>query len=64
MKAGAGRLPTYPTIHKREGKSQLNIAFGCTGGKHRSVTFAEAVGRYLESKLGKIRITHRDIEKH
>ncbi|MBR6337737.1 MAG: RNase adapter RapZ [Ruminococcus sp.] len=51
-------------LYKREGKSQLIIAFGCTGGKHRSVTYAEAVGRYLESKLGKIRITHRDIEKH
>ena len=51
-------------LYQREGKSQLIIAFGCTGGKHRSVTYAEAVGRYLESKLGRIRITHRDIEKH
>ena len=51
-------------LYKREGKSQLIIAFGCTGGKHRSVTYAEAVGRYLEAKLGRIRITHRDIEKH
>ncbi|WP_028509758.1 RNase adapter RapZ [Ruminococcus sp. NK3A76] len=51
-------------LYKREGKSQLIIAFGCTGGKHRSVTYAEAIGRYLENKLGRIRITHRDIEKH
>lgn len=51
-------------LYKREGKSQLIIAFGCTGGKHRSVTYAETIGRYLESKLGKIRITHRDIDKH
>ena len=51
-------------LYKREGKSQLIIAFGCTGGKHRSVTYAEAVGRYLEIKLGRIRITHRDIDKH
>ena len=51
-------------LYKKEGKSQLVIAFGCTGGKHRSVTYAEAVGRYLETKFPKIRITHRDIEKH
>ena len=50
-------------LYKREGKSQLIIAFGCTGGKHRSVTYAEAVGRYLQTKYGKLRITHRDIEK-
>ncbi|MBR1750477.1 MAG: RNase adapter RapZ [Ruminococcus sp.] len=51
-------------LYKREGKSQLIIAFGCTGGKHRSVTYAEAIGRYLQTKYGKLRITHRDIEKH
>lgn len=51
-------------LYKKEGKSQLVIAFGCTGGKHRSVTYAEAVGRYLETKFPKLRITHRDIDKH
>ena len=34
-------------LYENEGKSQLDIAFGCTGGKHRSVTFAEAVARHL-----------------
>lgn len=52
-------IPLY--IH--EGKSQLVIAFGCTGGKHRSVTYAEAIYKYLCGKGLKCRISHRDIEK-
>lgn len=50
-------------LYEKEGKAQLVIAFGCTGGKHRSVTFAEAVAKHLTAKGHKIRITHRDIEK-
>ncbi len=50
-------------LYKKEGKSQLVIAFGCTGGKHRSVTFAEALSKHLSDENMKIRITHRDIEK-
>ncbi len=52
-------IPLY--IH--EGKSQLVIAFGCTGGKHRSVTFAELMAKYLEEKDYKIQRYHRDITK-
>ena len=37
-------IPQY----KKEGKSQLVIAFGCTGGQHRSVTLAEYFGKRLE----------------
>lgn len=51
-------LPHY----KREGKSQLVVAIGCTGGQHRSVTLAEYIGQYFENDY-QIRITHRDIEK-
>ena len=51
-------------LYEKEGKAQLVIGFGCTGGKHRSVTFAEAVAEHLRSKGRKIRIDHRDIDKH
>lgn len=53
-------LPNYIN----EGKNQLVIAVGCTGGKHRSVTIARALYEHLEA-VGEygIRIDHRDIEK-
>lgn len=50
-------------LYIKEGKSQLVIAFGCTGGKHRSVTFAEALAKHLKDKNYRVRIAHRDIEK-
>ncbi len=50
-------------LYEKEGKAQLVVAFGCTGGKHRSVTFAEAIAKYLKNKNYKVRIAHRDIEK-
>jgi len=38
-------------LYVKEGKSQLTIAVGCTGGKHRSITFARKIAEYCE-KLG------------
>lgn len=46
-----------------EGKSQLVIAVGCTGGHHRSVTFAESLYSHLKSKNHNVSISHRDILK-
>jgi len=52
-------IPLY--VH--EGKSQLVIAFGCTGGKHRSITFAELMARHLSEKDYRVQKYHRDITK-
>lgn len=49
-------------LYRHEGKTSLVIAFGCTGGKHRSVTFAENMFRYLSDHKIKARINHRDLE--
>ena len=49
-------LPHY--IH--EGKSYLTIAFGCTGGQHRSVMIAEEVGKHLRHAGYRVKIVHRD----
>lgn len=46
-----------------EGKSRLVIAYGCTGGKHRSVTFAEITAAFLRDNGCKIMTLHRDIDK-
>jgi RNase adapter protein RapZ len=46
-----------------EGKSYLTIAIGCTGGKHRSVVFAEELRGYLRKRRYDIKIYHRDIIK-
>ncbi|WP_409295408.1 RNase adapter RapZ [Peribacillus sp. SCS-26] len=51
-------LPQY----KREGKAQLIIAIGCTGGQHRSVALAEYIGHFFKKDYY-TKITHRDIEK-
>ena len=50
-------------LYVKEGKSRLVISFGCTGGKHRSVTFAETIGKFLADKGYNVAIVHRDIEK-
>jgi len=52
-------LPAYV----EEGKSVLTIAFGCTGGRHRSVTIAERTGEWLRERDVEPRIRHRDVAK-
>jgi UPF0042 nucleotide-binding protein len=51
-------LPQYIA----EGKTYLTIAIGCTGGRHRSVAIAEALGRRLRKTRGiQLRVRHRDV---
>lgn len=47
----------------REGKSYLTIAFGCTGGQHRSVMIADQIRKRLARAGYKVKATHRDIAK-
>jgi UPF0042 nucleotide-binding protein len=46
-----------------EGKSYLTVAFGCTGGKHRSVMLAEEIMKALEKRKYATKVIHRDIDK-
>ena len=50
-------------LYMSEGKSQLTIAFGCTGGKHRSVVFAELLNKHLLEKGADVTVFHRDITR-
>jgi len=47
----------------KEGKSQLTIAIGCTGGRHRSVATAEKLSKFFTEKRYKVNVYHRDISK-
>jgi UPF0042 nucleotide-binding protein len=52
-------LPAYVA----EGKSYLTLAFGCTGGRHRSVAIAEAVADLLRARGVDPTVVHRDVGK-
>lgn len=57
-------LLTYLIPHYvQEGKSYLTIAFGCTGGRHRSVMMSEWLKKALEKRGYSAKVAHRDIEK-
>jgi UPF0042 nucleotide-binding protein len=55
----AGILPSFV----REGKSYLTIALGCTGGRHRSVTLAEALGERFSERGHPVSVFHRDVDR-
>ncbi len=52
-------LPAY----RAEGKAHLSVAFGCTGGQHRSVATAEAVAKALAEEGQQVAIRHREMER-
>jgi RNase adapter protein RapZ len=47
----------------KEGKSYLTIGIGCTGGRHRSVMIANALGAALKGKEVKVQVRHRDLRQ-
>ena len=52
-------LPRY----EREGQSYLTMALGCTGGRHRSVMLANAVGASVRTRGYPVRVYHRDLRQ-
>ena len=59
-----GLLDFSLPLYAAEGKSHLVVAFGCTGGHHRSVTFAELAAAHLRGRFPGAAAVHRDLEKH
>ena len=55
-------LPLLPR-YRSEGKSYLTIAFGCTGGRHRSVFLAELMARWLLDSGWEATTVHRDLDR-
>ena len=52
-------LPFYD----EEGKAYLTVGIGCTGGRHRSVAVAEAMGARLRESGREVNVSHRDVER-
>ncbi len=63
LKRMKGLLAYLIPHYIREGKSYLTIAFGCTGGRHRSVMFAEALQKMLARRGFAAKVVHRDVDK-
>jgi UPF0042 nucleotide-binding protein len=62
LRLTTGLLKFLIPQHISEGKTYLTIGIGCTGGRHRSVAIAEALGRRLRAMKGiELRIRHRDV---
>lgn len=58
-----GLLDFLMPMYQREGKSYVTVAIGCTGGKHRSVAIANALGKHLNREGYHARVMHRDVKK-
>ncbi len=63
LKSLTGMLEYLLPYYKREGKNQLVISIGCTGGKHRSVTVANDLYKRMQNLPYTVRLFHRDITK-
>ncbi len=58
-----GFLDFLNPLYIKEGKSQIVIAIGCTGGNHRSVAFAEALAKHFSRTWDNVTVNHRDIDR-
>jgi UPF0042 nucleotide-binding protein len=59
----ADMVRTVLPLCRREGRSQLMVAIGCTGGRHRSVALAEAVAEALRGEGLELTVMHRDLAR-
>jgi UPF0042 nucleotide-binding protein len=50
-------------LFEKEGKTYLNIAIGCTGGRHRSVVIINQLGQHFEERSYQVNLQHRDVKK-
>ncbi len=58
------RLVAFLTpLYEKEGKAYLNIAIGCTGGKHRSVVIVNKLNEYYNDKNYRVNVSHRDVKR-
>jgi UPF0042 nucleotide-binding protein len=58
------KLLTFLTpLYEKEGKTYLNIAIGCTGGKHRSVVILDQLTEYFRERNYRVNKNHRDIKR-
>lgn len=58
-----GLLDYLNPLYIREGKSQIVLAIGCTGGNHRSVAMVEKLAKHFNRHWDNVTINHRDIER-
>lgn len=61
LKQMEGFLKDALKRHQKKGKPFVTVAFGCTGGQHRSVFVTEEMKKRFRSRFKKIKISHRDL---
>ena len=60
--AVSGLLERLTPAYSAQGKARLTVALGCTGGQHRSVAVAEALGRSLAARGLTVTVAHRELD--
>jgi UPF0042 nucleotide-binding protein len=63
MRRLTGMLHFLLPLYRKEGKAYFTLAVGCTGGRHRSVAVAVALGNFLGKEDKGVAVTHRDLAR-